>query len=78
MTKAELTGHKRGVVELVSWRLTRNRGAFNHFATAMTKLDREDIGLDKRIENRGHYLIRAAGFKSKLEWKGQFIVLLVR
>ena len=44
----------------------------------MTKFGQEDTGLDEGIENRGRYLIRAAGFKSELEWKDQFIILLVR
>ena len=78
MTEAELTGHKRRVVELVGWRIARGRGAFDHFATTMTKFGRKDTGFDKGIKDHGRYLVRAARLKSELEWKDQFIILLVR
>ena len=78
MAEAELMGHKRRVVELVGRRIVQGRGAFDHFATTMMKFDRKNIGLDKGIKDRGRYLVRATGLKSELEWKDQFIILLVR
>ena len=78
MAEAELMGHKGRVVELVGRRIARGRGAFDHFATTMTKFGRKNTGLDKGIKDRGRYLVRAAGLKSELEWKDQFIILLVR
>ena len=78
MAEAELTGHKRRVVELIGRRIARGRGAFDHFTMTMTKFGRKNTGLDKGIKDHDRYLIRAAGLKSELEWKDQFIILLVR
>ena len=78
LVEPELTGHKRRVVELVGRRIARGRGAFDHFATTMMKFGGKNIGLDKGIKDRGRYLVRAAGLKLELEWKDQFIILLVR
>ena len=78
MAEAELTGHKRRVVELVGRRIAWGGGAFDHFTTTMMKFGRENIGLDKGIKDRDRYLVRAVGLKSELEWKDQFIILLVR
>ena len=78
MTEAKLTGHKRRVVKLVGRRIARGGGVFDHFSTTMTKFGRKNIGLDKGIKDRDRYLVRAVGLKSELEWKDQFIILLVR
>ena len=78
LAEAELTGHKRRVVELVGRRIARGRGAFDHFATTMMKFGWKNTGLDKGIKDHGRYLVRTAGLKSELEWKDQFIILLVR
>ena len=57
MAEAELTDHKRRVVELVGWRIARGGGAFDHFAMTMMKFGRKNTGLDKGIKDRGRYLV---------------------
>jgi len=78
LAEAKLTCHKRRVVKLAGRRIARGGGAFDYFATTIMKFDQKNTGLDKGIKDHGRYLVRAAGLKSELEWKDQFIILLVR
>ena len=57
LAEAELTGHKRRVVELVGRRIARGRGAFDHFATTMTKFGWKNTGLDEGIEDSSRCLV---------------------